>query len=187
MPTSPKSAPDLLASSRVDVSQVYRDLHTGPEGLSASDADSRLREFGPNELPSARKPGVLDKISIQLRNLFNVLLLVASALSFVTGLVYGDSGSVQMGFAILGVVLFNIAFSILQERRAEKAVEALRRLIPANAKVLRGGSIVQIPVVKLVPGDVFSFDEGDRVPADARLITSFGVSVDQSILTGESV
>lgn len=187
MATSPRSAPDLLAASLVDLAQIYRDLRTAPEGLSTSDAEARLREFGPNELPSARKPGVVDKISIQLRNLFNVLLLVASALSFVIGFADGDSGSIQMGLAILAVVLFNIAFSILQERRAEKAVEALRRLIPANAKVLRAESIVQIPVVKLVPGDVFSFDEGDRVPADARLITSFGVSVDQSILTGESV
>ncbi len=186
MATSRRNLPDLLAASRLDLPQIYRELRTSPQGLSASDAEARIREFGPNELPSARKPGVVDKISVQLRNLFNFLLLVASALSFVTGFASGDSGSVQMGFAILAVVLFNIAFSILQERRAEKAVEALRRLIPANAKVLRQGTIVQVPVVQLVPGDVFSFEEGDRVLADARLITSFGVSVDQSILSGES-
>ncbi len=177
---TPRRTPlDLVTASRAEIAQVYRDLGTTAEGLPGPEAQARLRAYGPNELPSAGKPSVLDKVSAQLRNLFNVLLLVAAALSFPTG-------SPQMGVAILAVVVFNIAFSILQERRAEKVIEALRRLIPANAKVLRDGLVVQVPVANLVPGDVFQFEEGDRVPADARLLTSFGVSVDQSILTGES-
>ncbi|MCI4371694.1 MAG: HAD-IC family P-type ATPase, partial [Thermoplasmata archaeon] len=186
MASSATTPTPLLASARLDLADLYRELRTSPQGLSNAEAQARLRQFGPNELPSARKPRISERLFVQIRNLFNILLLVASGLSFIIGLVYHDAGSLQMGFAILAVVIFNIGFNLLQERRAEKVVEALRRLIPANAKVWRDERVVQIPVAQLLPGDVFNVEEGDRVPVDARLLTSFSITVDQSILTGES-
>ncbi|HEY7588724.1 MAG TPA: cation-transporting P-type ATPase [Thermoplasmata archaeon] len=176
----------LLDAARRNLADLYRELRTGPEGLSAREAEARLSACGPNELPVARKAGVAERVILQLRNLFNVLLVFASALSFVIGFAYGDIGSLEMGIAIFAVVVFNIVFNLLQEHRAERVVEALRRLIPANAKATRAGRVAQVPIAQLVPGDLFSFDEGDRVPADARLVSSYGVTVDQSTLTGES-
>ncbi|HKW43068.1 MAG TPA: cation-transporting P-type ATPase, partial [Thermoplasmata archaeon] len=186
MASSARTPTTLLEWARADLADLSRELNSGPQGLSADEARSRLRQFGPNELPSARKPSIVERLVVQIRNLFNVLLFVASGLSFVIGIAYHDAGSLQMGFVILGVVIFNIVFNLLQERRAEKVVEALRRLIPSNAKVVRDGLVVQVPVAELVLGDVFQIEEGDRVPVDARLLTSFRVTIDQSILTGES-
>jgi magnesium-transporting ATPase (P-type) len=161
-------------------------MGSGPEGLRVEVAKSRLALVGPNELPEPRKPGVAYSIYLQVTNLFNVLLIVAAALSFLLGVALKDPSSLQMGFVILGVVAFNIAFSVAQERRAEKVVEALRRLIPANAKVTRGGHSLLVPVRELVPGDMISLEDGDRVPADARVLSAFGLSVDESILSGET-
>ncbi|HEV2231242.1 MAG TPA: cation-transporting P-type ATPase, partial [Thermoplasmata archaeon] len=172
------AAPNLVRSSTLDLRDLFRELKTGPEGLRKEEANGRLRQFGPNELPSAKKPSIAQKAFVQASNLFNVLLIVAAILSFPTG-------SPQMGFAILGVVVFNLSFNILQEHRAERTVEALRRLIPANAKVTRDGEPASVPVAEMVPGDVFVLEEGDRIPADARLLSAFGLTVDQSVLTGE--
>jgi magnesium-transporting ATPase (P-type) len=162
----------------LELPDLFRELRTGLEGLTKEEARNRLSQFGPNELPTAKKASIAQKVFFQARNLFNVLLLVAAFLSFPTG-------SPEMGFAILGVVVFNIGFNIAQERRAEKVVEALHRLIPANAKVSRDGEPVLVPVAEMVPGDVFVLEEGDRIPADARLLSAFGLTVDQSVLTGE--
>jgi len=177
---------DLARIAGMRSGAVHDALRTGPDGLSTDEANLRLRVHGLNELPAARKVGVSRKFLIQLRNLFNVLLLFASILSFLVGVGFGDQGSVQMGFAILAVVLFNAAFSVVQEFRAERTVEALRRLIPANAKVIRDGRKSELPVSQLVPGDVITIEQGEHVPADARLIGAFGVDVDHSTLTGES-
>ena len=186
MAAPPPNGIGVLEAAQLDLPRLLRDLGTTPDGLPVEAAEARLRSLGPNELPTARKARASERVLLQLRNLFNLLLLFASALSFVVGLAYGDSGSLEMGGVIAAVVAFNIVFNLFQERRAEKVVEALRRMIPANARVTRAGRVAQVPIPQLVPGDVFGFEEGDRVPADARLLTSFGVSVDQSVLTGES-
>lgn len=169
---------NLVRAASLELSALFQELRTGPEGLSEDEARHRLEQYGPNELPSAKTPSIAEKVYSQARNLFNVLLIFAAVLSFPTG-------SPQLGIAILAVVAFNIAFNIVQEHRAEKVVEALHRLIPANAKVTRKGEPVAIPVSQIVPGDVFALEEGDRVPADSRLLSAFNLTVDQSVLTGE--
>lgn len=123
---------------------------------------------------------------MQLKNGFCILLLLAAALSLFTGFVYGDMGSVQTGFALIAVVGVNIAFSIFQEYRAEQAVQTIKHLIPTKAKVLRSGVEEEIDVSEVVLGDIVVFDEGDKVPADVRLVSAFEISVDNSVLTGES-
>jgi len=118
--------------------------------------------------------------------MFNILLLVATFLSFAVGIVYSDMGSIQMGSAILGVVILNALFSLFQEHRAERAIQAISVLIPKKAKVVREGQVKEVDVRYVVPGEILALEEGERVPADLRLARAFEVSVDNSTLTGES-
>ncbi len=170
---------DVRRWARESLEDLYRELGTGSDGLSTVDAARRLDEQGFNVLPEAKKVPLSRKALAQFKNLFNVLLIVAALLSFLTS-------SPQMGFAILAVVVVAVLFSLFQERRAERAVEALRQLVPEDAKILRDGAIKKVPVSYVTVGDVVSLEEGDKVPADARLLTSFDVDVDNSTLTGES-
>jgi Ca2+-transporting ATPase len=165
---------------------LYTEHSTGVNGLSQDESMKRLAEFGPNLLPVQAKLQLYKKVLEQFKNLFNVLLLIAAGLSFISGITADDMTSYQMGFAIVGVVLLSVFFSIFQERRAEKAVDAIKDLVPSNAKVLRDGQMKQVPVADLVPGDIISLEEGDKVPADARIIKCYEFSVDNSMLTGES-
>jgi Ca2+-transporting ATPase len=169
-----------------EVQRVLDELGSSPDGIPDAQSRIRLQEFGPNVLPTAKKTKPLEKFLTQFKNLFNVVLLIASILSFLSGWVYSDPGSFQMGLAILGVVLVNSFFSVVQEFRAEKAVQAISKLVPASAKVVRDGQVKEVSVASIVPGDIIALEEGDRVPADARLISAFETSVDNSILTGES-
>ncbi len=169
-----------------ETERILDELGSSPSGLSSAKANIRLQEFGPNVLPSAKKVNFLQRFVSQFRNLFNVLLIIASALSFFSGWIYNDAGSIQMGLAILSVVVLNAFFSLFQEYRAEKAVQAIARLVPSNAKVLRDGKEIEVDIANIVEGDILVLEEGDRVPADARLISAFETSVDNSILTGES-
>jgi Ca2+-transporting ATPase len=166
--------------------QVLDQLGSTLDGLTAAESKVRLQKYGPNVLPSAKKANLTEKFVAQFENLFNVVLIVASLLSFFSGWVYNDASSFQMGLGILGVVFVNTCFSVLQEHRAEKAVQAISRLVPTKGKVLRDGQLKEENVADIVPGDIIALEEGDRVPADARLITAFETSVDNSILTGES-
>jgi len=177
---------DPTRIAALDPAAAYASLGTGPAGLTSDEARRRLETHGPNVLPAERKAGVAAKVARQFRNLFNVLLLLASGLSFLVGVAFADPSSLQMGWAILGVVLFNTAFSVGQEFRAERTVEALRRLIPANVRVVRDGGLREVPAAHLVPGDVIGVEQGERVPADARLVTAFGIAVDHASLTGEA-
>jgi magnesium-transporting ATPase (P-type) len=168
------------------IEDLFKELQTGPEGLSDEEAKRRLLKTGYNVLPKGKKASLARKIISQFKNMFNLLLLVASFLSFLSGFTSNDPTSVQMGLAIFAVVVLSIIFSLLQEYRAEKAVQVIRSLIPTKTKAIRNGRMREIDVTDAVPGDILTFEEGDRVPADLRLISAFEVSVDNSILTGES-
>jgi magnesium-transporting ATPase (P-type) len=168
------------------IEDLFKELQTGPEGLSDEEAKRRLLKTGLNVLPKGKKTSLARKIISQFKNMFNVLLLVASFLSFLSGFTSNDPTSVQMGLAIFVVVVLNTIFSLFQEYRAEKAVQVIRSLIPTKAKAIRDGQMREIDVTDVVPGDILAFEEGDRVPADLRLISAFEVSADNSILTGES-
>ncbi len=169
-----------------NIEDLYKELETGPEGLSEQEAKRRLQKMGPNILPKGKKTNVASRIVSQFRNMFNVLLLIASFLSFASGLFLNDPGSVQMGVAILAVVFVNAIFSLFQEYRAQRAVQVIRSLIPTKTKVIRNGQIKEVEVADVVPGEVLALEEGDRVPADLRLTSAFEVSVDNAVLTGES-
>ena len=169
-----------------NIEDLCKELETGPEGLSDQEAKRRLLTTGPNVLPTGKKIHLARKIISQFRNMFNVLLLIASFLSFASGLFFNDLGSVQMGLAILAVVIVNAIFSLFQEYRAERAVQVIHKLIPTKTKALRSGQLTEVDVTEVVLGDILALEEGDRVPADLRLTSAFEVSVDNSVLTGES-
>jgi calcium-translocating P-type ATPase len=163
---------------REPVSRLMRDLRARESGLSDRDAERRLVAYGPNELrrrAGARWPRQLAQ---QLVHPLALLLWVAAALAFA-------SGSSALGAAIAAVVLLNALFAFVQERQAERAVEALQRYLPQRAAVLRDGARREIEAQTLVPGDVLLIEEGERISADARLLEG-AIDVDMSTLTGES-
>jgi Ca2+-transporting ATPase len=178
--------PDIKKWVSCSFEQLYDSLKTNSTGLYANEAEERLKKYGYNLIPEKKKHRLYKKLIIQFKNLFNVLLLIAALLSFITGWSANDTGSIQMGIAILGVVIISVLFNLFQEHRAERAVEAIRNLVPMNARVIRDGQTKQIPIKDIVPGDILSLEEGDKIPADARLLSSYEFSVDNSTLTGES-
>lgn len=164
--------------TREPVDLLLRDLRTGAEGLGSREAARRLSVQGPNVLPSARRAGWARQVLRQFTHPLALLLWVAAVLSSV-------SGTPVLTWAILAVIVINALVAFLQERQAEKAVEALSRYLPLQARVVRDGAVTTIPATELVTGDVLVISEGDRVSADARLLRG-SVEVDLSALTGES-
>lgn len=159
--------------------QVFQQLGTRPEGLAEKEVARRLREHGLNRLSETTGSRPAYRFLNQFKDLFSLLLLVAAVLAVIADLL-------QLSLAILGVVILNAAFSFLQERRAEQALRALRRLLPSYAKTIREGELKKIPAEELVPGDLIVLEEGDRVPADGRLIEVSDFATNNVALTGES-
>ncbi|MEV7282159.1 cation-transporting P-type ATPase [Streptomyces sp. NPDC093111] len=158
------------------LSRLRRELATGPDGLSAREAARRLAVHGPNEVERKARSSFVRELTGPLIHPLALLLWAAAALAFVTGLAV-------LGWAVIAV---NAAFALLQERQAERAVDTLARYLPEHALVVRDGRPLTVEARELVPGDVILLEEGDKVPADARLAEG-GVEVDLSMLTGESV
>ena len=150
------------------------------QGLSPEEAQKRLNEDGYNELPSSKKRSVW-KIGLEVLKEPMFLLLVAC------GVIYLLLGDVQESLILLGFVFVIIGITFYQERKTERALEALRDLSSPRASVIRGGQKIKIPGREVVRGDLIILTEGDRVAADAVLVQSLNLSVDESLLTGESV
>ncbi len=161
------------------VDQVFADLSTGPDGLTIDQAARRLDQHGPNEVPSADVVSPWAILAEQFRNVLIVILLVAVAVSAFLGEVLE---SVVIGV----IVLFAILLGFIQEYRAERAMEALRRMAAPTARVLRGARELEIPSREVVPGDLVLLAAGDRIPADLRLIEAANLRVNEAALTGES-
>jgi magnesium-transporting ATPase (P-type) len=159
--------------------EVFADLQTSPEGLTSQEARLRLKQYGYNKLSERRQLPFITKFIKHLRDLFGILLIFAAILSFM-------SDNPSLGFIILAVVFVNILVSMFQESRAEKAMETLKSWMPEYAKVMRDGELKKISVAEIVPGDIIQLEEGDRVPADARLIEAFDLWTNNVPLTGES-
>jgi Ca2+-transporting ATPase len=165
---------------QVPIEELLRDLRSGAGGLSAAEAAARLAREGPNELPEPRARHALRRLLDQLTHFMAVLLWIAGALAFA-------ARTPQLGWAIWAVVLVNAAFSFWQEEKAERALAALRRSMPHDARAWRDGRIEIVPARLLVAGDVVELAQGDRIPADGRLLSADALRVDLSLLTGESV
>ncbi len=164
---------------RLPLPDVYAALGTAPQGLSEAEAAARLGRYGSNAIRESRGPSLVLKLLANLTHLMALLLWAAGLVGFLAQMP-------QLGVAIWMVNVINGAFSFWQEYKAEKATEALRRVLPTYARVLRDGREQRIPAEGLVPGDVMLLVEGDHISADARLVQQFELQVDQSTLTGES-
>jgi magnesium-transporting ATPase (P-type) len=171
--------PTLAAAAAAAPDDVLKALGTGETGLTASEAAARLFEFGANRLPEAHGPGLPRQLAGQLFHFFALILWAAAGLALLGGLP-------ELAVAIVVVILLNGLFSFVQEYRAERATRALRALLPDAVTVLRDGTRATVGSSELVPGDVFLVREGDRISADARLVRSEELQVDNSSLTGES-
>lgn len=159
--------------------EVFADLNTSEEGLTSEEAALRLKKYGFNKLTEKKQLPFVHKFIKYLKDYFAILLLVAAILSYI-------SGTIELAVIILGVVFVNIFVSIFQEFRAEKALETLKSWMPEYAKVVRDGELKKVSVKDIVPGDLICLEEGDRVPADARVIEAFDLWTNNVPLTGES-
>jgi len=168
------------------IDNVLEELETSRGGLTSEEAARRLAEHGPNTLVEKKQVSFAYKFLAHFKDLFGVLLLFASLLAAIGAILENDFSMWEMSFIILAVVLVNTVMSLFQEWRAEKAMETLRRWMPEYAKVFRDGELKRISVTDLVPGDIVSLEEGDRVPADARLFEAFDLWTNNVPLTGES-
>ena len=161
------------------VDQVFSALNSSVKGLATVEATKRLKEFGPNELPAPIVRPIYLRFIDQLTHFMALLLWLAGILAVI-------SNAPLLGFAIWAVVLINGAFSFWQEYRAERAIAALKQVLPIRVNVVRDDATQNILATEVVRGDLIILEAGDRVPADARLISADDFMLDVSVLTGES-
>jgi len=159
---------------------VLDHLQTTPEGLSAAEADSRLEEYGPNSLPEGKQRSLASMVLDQFKDFLIGLLIVAAVIS-------GLLGEVADTVAIVVIVVLNALIGVVQEYRAQKAMEALKQMAAITATVRRGGEVIEIPADQLVLGDIVLLDAGRSVPADLRLIEAAQLRAAEASLTGESL
>ncbi|HEX2698092.1 MAG TPA: cation-translocating P-type ATPase [Anaerolineales bacterium] len=160
--------------------EVLRDLQVQENGLTSEEAAQRLHRYGHNQLQEAPRPGFLATLWDQLNNFVVILLIVASIVSALLG-EWVDA------LAILSIVVLNTVLGIVQERRAEEALAALKRLAAPEAHVLRDGHRESVPARNLVPGDIVFLEAGNYIPADVRLLEAINLRIEEASLTGESL
>lgn len=155
-------------------------------GLTHDEVKKRLHHYGKNELIEKKKKNIFIKFLEQFNDFMIIILLSAAAVSFITSIMQGDA-DITEPVIILAIVILNALLGVIQEKRAEKSLEALKKLSSPHACVLRNGNELNIPAANVVPGDILIISAGDLVAADCRLVTSNNLTTDESSLTGESV
>src|SRR4030042_3247677 len=166
--------------------EVLRSLVTTENGLTEEEAKKRFLEFGPNEIQEVKKKPLYFRFISQFTHFLAVLLWIAAVLCFLSEYLHPGEGMLTLGLAITAVIFINAFFTFIQEFRTEKALEALKKLLPFFVKVLREGQEKEIHAKEVVPGEMILLSEGDKVPADARLIETSDLKVNNAPLTGES-
>ncbi len=171
------SEPEFYSLSVEDVLTI---LDSGTEGLSETEAESRLTKYGSNEIIEEKRISPLEIFINQFKSVLILILVLAAGVSGFILREYIDM------LVILVIVFLNSSIGFIQEYRAEQAVEALKKMVSPNTRVVRNGEVRVISANQVVPGDVLSIQEGDRIPADGRLIEVISLKIDESPLTGES-
>jgi Ca2+-transporting ATPase len=161
------------------------------EGLTAAEAAKRLLEYGPNQLKERPKPGFLQRLWNQLNDFLILILIVAAIISTIIGIGHyrksGDTTEFIEAAAIMTIVVLNAVLGLVQEGKAERALDALKKMAAPNATVTRDGRETVIPSAEVVPGDSVLLETGNYVPADVRLVESVNLRIEEASLTGESV
>lgn len=156
------------------------------QGLTVAEAQSRLASVGPNKLDEEEKTPMWKRFFEQMGDPMVIMLLVAAAISVITGFIQGEPEWADAAI-ILSVVILNSVLGVVQEAKSEQALEALQEMSAAQSKVIRDGKMVHMASSELVPGDVVLLEAGDSVPADCRVIESASMKIEEAALTGESV
>ncbi|MFH1442945.1 MAG: HAD-IC family P-type ATPase [Candidatus Micrarchaeota archaeon] len=169
----------------ISAEEALSSFKVGKDGLSKEEAELRLKQYGPNTL-KARKKATLFEMFIGEFKDFVILLLIAAAIISAITTYMTNEGEYLDSIAIIAIVVINAIIGVFQQYRANQAIEALRRLVLPKANVVRNGKEMEINTSELVPGDIIILHEGDKVPADSRLIESHNLEADESSLTGES-
>ena len=184
------------AEYRLSTEEVLQNLETTSAGLSSQEAAKRQGKYGLNKLKEAEKDTWLQKFMAQLKDPMLIILMIAAVVSAVTTVMGylqhpGETGELLEGLVEVGiivvVVLLNAILGVIQESKAEAAIEALQTMTAATCKVLRDGKMVVLHSTELVPGDVVILEAGDAVPADGRIIENASLKIEEAALTGESV
>lgn len=170
------SAEDVLAAQSTDAQA----------GLAAAEASTRLASVGPNKLDEEEKTPLWKRFFEQMADPMVIMLLVAAAISVITGFIQGEPEWADAAI-ILSVVILNSVLGVVQEAKSEQALEALQEMSAAQSKVMRDGKLVHMASSELVPGDVVLLEAGDSVPADCRVLESASMKIEEAALTGESV
>ncbi|MEA4971965.1 MAG: calcium-translocating P-type ATPase, PMCA-type [Candidatus Metalachnospira sp.] len=156
-------------------------------GLDSDEAKKRLEEYGENTIESGiKKRGIVRRFFEQLNDIMVIILISSAAASFIVSWLKGENGFTD-SLIIIMIVILNAVLGVVQESKAEKAIEELKKMTVPHARVLRDGHIVQIESDYVVPGDILVLETGDKIAADARLISTGSIKTDESALTGESV
>ncbi len=164
-----------------NIEDVLNDLSTDKEvGLTGSSVNERLEKYGPNELKEEERKSFIKKVIAQFSDFLIIILMAAAAVSLFVG-------EVKDAVVIMAIVIVNALLGIYQEGKAEKALEALKKMASPTAKVIRDGHAEEIPSANIVPGDIVLLDAGDIIPADLRLVESSNLKIEEASLTGESV
>ena len=166
--------------------QVLAQLGVDENGLTSKQAQERLGKYGPNKLKEAKKPSLIQRFFAQLTDPMLIILMIAAAVSALTGMLSGESEWAEV-IIIVAVVLLNAILGVIQESKAEAAIEALQTMTAATCKVIRDGKQISLHSDQLVPGDVVILEAGDAVPADGRIIENASLKIEEAALTGESV
>ena len=165
--------------------EVLKEQNSSQEGLSTGEAQERLSKYGKNELEKGKKTSLLQRFLKELADPMIIILIVAAIISGITAFYEGESFADVI--IILSVVVINAVLGVVQESKAEAAIEALQEIAAATSKVLRDGKVTVLKSDELVPGDVVLLEAGDAVPADGRIIESASLKIEEAALTGESV
>lgn len=165
--------------------EVFSAVQSGPHGLEAAEAQRRFCENGPNKLAEGKKTPIIVRFFEQMKDPMILILLAAALISGITAVIERESFADVI--IILAVVIINAVLGVLQESKAEKAIEALQKMSASTCKVLRGGQPMRVKTEELVVGDVVLLEAGDAVPADGRVLESASLQIEEAALTGESV
>lgn len=170
----------------ISLPEFLQRIGVNENGLSEEEAVRRLQECGANILEETGKESIFKQYIRQFRNFFSILLVIGALLAFLGEYLDPGAGNLYIGIALAGVVVLNGTFTFVQEYQAAKTMESFRQLLPPRARVLREGKTQDILASELVVGDIILLEEGDKVPADGRLIETNALKVDNSAITGES-
>ena len=169
------------------INQIIRELKTNEiSGLTQEEAEKRLKEYGNNNLKEKKKESLLIKFIKEFNDFMIITLIIAAIISAIVSKINGEGDYID-SIIIIAIVIFNAIMGLIQEEKAEKSLDALKKMSAPNTKVIRNGKIQEIETANVVPGDIVILETGSFVPADCRLIKSYNLKIEESALTGETV